>query len=367
MRLCAEGVERPVAIKRIYPGFDRERFVPKFIREARVLCRLSHSNIVSVWGFERDDRGQLLLIMEYVDGVDLRKLLASGDLPHSVVVFIVAEILSGLGYAHRVPVDEGTLGVVHRDLSPHNVLLAREGAVKVSDFGLAKLRQASHVSASWELEGKAAFMSPEQVRGQPLDGRSDLFSVGIILWELLTGARLFGREGECVEATIWRVLTGPISRPGLIRSVPPDIEAVVMRLLDRDPEQRYPDAETALGELIRCRAASVLAREELANILAERFPPTLPRPALVLEGTPVPERRRSNCAERSPVRARRRRRWRAALIALVCVVAAVSIGTLAAVLVTQLQASVGHGTRAPRRSTGIVVQASVDHGVRGSR
>jgi eukaryotic-like serine/threonine-protein kinase len=183
-RLCAEGVECTVAIKRIRPELaHHERFVQMFIREAQLLGRLLHSNIVNVLGLERDADVQLFLVMEYVDGTDLDKLLDGGPLPYAVIVFIVAEILSGLGHAHR-------LDVVHRDLSPHNVLLSWEGGVKV-----------------------AGLEPREQANGQPLDGRSDLFAVGILVWEMLTGKRF-----------LRHVLADSIIRPSLIRPVAPDLE-----------------------------------------------------------------------------------------------------------------------------------------------
>jgi serine/threonine protein kinase len=271
-RLGVLGFERPVAIKRMLPGRSQEE---QFIREARILSRLFHPNIVSALGFERDPSGDLFLVLEFVDGVDLNQLLHSGPLPHAVVIFLAGEILSGLDHAHRLPDGGGVLGgdvlgVVHRDLSPHNVLLSWEGAVKVADFGVAKCRRASHASASLGFRGKAAFMSPEQIRCMPLDGRSDLFSVGIMMWEMLTGQPLFRRESS--EATIWRVLTGPILRPSTLRAVAPDLEAVVMRLLERDPAERYPSAEVAHEALLACDDASVSGRMEFVRLLAERFP-----------------------------------------------------------------------------------------------
>lgn len=340
-KLGAEGFERTVAVKRIRPELaQQERFVRLFIREAQVLSRLAHPNVVNAWGFDRDANGQLFLVMEYVDGVDLKKLIDSGPLPQPVVIFIVTEILNGLGHAHHLPDAEGALGVVHRDLSPHNVLLSWEGAVKVADFGLAKFQWSRHVSASFDLQGKVAFMSPEQAAHQPLDGRSDLFSVGVMLWEMLTGERLFAREHEDATTTKWRVLTDRIEPPGVFRPVAVDLGAVVMRLLDRDPAQRYPTAGAARAALIACEGASKLARQELERILVSRFPQAFARRALaVVQASAHEPRGRTQTAPPCNLpRARRRPRW-AVLVVVVCVLATVGIGALVGFVATRIRSA----------------------------
>jgi serine/threonine-protein kinase len=266
----AERFERTVAIKRILPALAQHApFVELFVQEAHAIGRMSHPNIVSVLDFERDPAGQLLLVLEFVDGVDLNQLVKSGALPHAVVIFLVTEILNGLSYAHGLPMG----GIVHRDLSPHNILLSWDGAVKVADFGLAKPRDASQTAP----QGKFAFMSPEQIEGRALDGRSDLFSVGVMLWEMLAGRHLFGHRQDA--ATSWRVLNQTIPRPSSVRPVPSDLEEVTMRLLERDPTRRYPTAEAAFAALTRCKDASIQGRAELVRLLAERFPRRL-TPAL---------------------------------------------------------------------------------------
>jgi eukaryotic-like serine/threonine-protein kinase len=275
-RLGAEGFARTVAIKRILPGLSHEqRFIQMFIREALIVARLCHPNIVSALDFERDLDGQLFLVLEFVDGVDLNRLLSIGCLPHAVVVFIACEILDALRYAHGLPMDGGGQGIVHRDLSPHNVLLSWDGFVKVADFGLAERCEASGVVEPHELRGKVAFMSPEQVHCRPLNGRSDLFSVGVMLWEMLTGEPLFRHEDANVM--MWRVISQTIIRPGIVRPVASDLEAVVMRLLERDPARRFSDAEAARDALAACDDASALGRIQLERLLAERFPEQAPR------------------------------------------------------------------------------------------
>ncbi len=270
----AEGFARPVAVKRVLPGFSTvPQFASMFVQEAQIASRLSHPNVVSVLDFDRDPEGRLFLVMEFVEGRDLASLVETGLLPYSAVIFIVSEALRGLGYAHELPAGDvrgDVRGVVHRDVSPHNVLLSWEGAVKVSDFGIAKAREASAASASTLIKGKPGYMSPEQANGEELDGRSDLFAVGVMIWEMLTARRLF--DGTSKE-TIAQVLFKPIPQPSSLRpGVPADLEAITMRLLEREKPGRYPNAESAIDDLARCADAPRNGRSELARLLAERFP-----------------------------------------------------------------------------------------------
>lgn len=293
--LGAEGFQRRVAIKRVLPGYsDNPQFGQMFVAEAQISSQLQHANIVSVLDFDRDATGRLFLVMELVEGKDLDALAASGPLPIPVIIFVISEVLRGLGYAHDLPVGAGMRGIVHRDVSPHNVLLSWDGAVKVSDFGIAKARQASEAEASVFIKGKPAYMSPEQANGQALDGRSDLFAVGVMLWEMLVGRRLF--VGEDTRATLASVLFGQIPRPrGLRSDVPKDLEKVVMKLLERDLPARYATAEDAVHDLLDCADAPKAGRELLIRTLAERFPGQAPvrhsslnRPQQQQYPTPVP-------------------------------------------------------------------------------
>jgi serine/threonine protein kinase len=272
-KIGAEGVSLPVAVKRVLPGLSTPQFLSMFVQEAQLASLLKHPNIVSILDFERDPDGLLFLVMEYVEGRDLATLAETGPLPFSIVNFILGEILCGLGYAHELPTAGPVRGLVHRDVSPNNVLLSWEGAVKVSDFGIAKAREASAAAASTVIKGKPAYMSPEQANGEPLDGRSDLFAVGIMAWELLTGRSLFG-DGTSRE-TLAKVMFGPIPLPRSIRpEVPADLEAVTMRLLERDKSARYANAELAVDDLASCADAprSGRGRRDLARLLAARFP-----------------------------------------------------------------------------------------------
>lgn len=273
----AEGFQRPVAIKRILPDASKNpAFAEMFIAEAKLSSRLQHPNIVSVLDFDRDHEGRLYLVMELVEGRDLDGLIDSGRLPWSVVIYTISEVLRGLGYAHDLPAGpDGVRGLVHRDVSPHNVLLSWSGAVKVSDFGIAKARAATAASASVTIKGKPAYMSPEQINGSPLDGRSDLFAVGVMLWQMLTGQYLFA-AGTTTE-TLARVLFAPVPSPrSVVPEIPADLEAVTMRLLAREPAHRYATAEDAVDHLLCCQHAPRDGRRELEQLLIARFPNKAP-------------------------------------------------------------------------------------------
>ncbi len=274
----AEGFSRKVAIKRVLPGYsENPQFAQMFISEAQLSSRLQHPNIVSVTDFDRDAEGRLFLVMELIEGKDLDAILSTGLLPFPVVNFILTEMLRGLGYAHDLPAGSDDLrGLVHRDVSPHNVLVSWEGAVKVSDFGIAKARQASEATASVFIKGKPAYMSPEQANGEPLDGRSDLFAVGVMLWEMLVGRRLFA--GGDTRSLLAQVLFAPIPRPRQQRAeVPRDLDLVCMKLLERTVAARYASGEEVIADLLACESAPKGGREELVALLAERFSQEMPR------------------------------------------------------------------------------------------
>jgi serine/threonine protein kinase len=306
----AEGFARKVAIKRVLPGYsENPAFAKMFIDEARISSRLSHPNIVGVLDFDRDHDGRLYLVMELVYGKDLAALASSGGpLPVPVIIHVIAETLRGLGHAHDLPyvVDDMMIagshtirsmrGLVHRDVSPHNVLLSWEGAVKVSDFGIAKARTASSATASELIKGKPAYMSPEQANGETLDGRSDLFAVGVMLWELLAGRRLF--VGDDTRALLAAVLFAKIPRLRTIRpDLPKDLERVVAKLLERDLPLRYQTAEEALADLLACAQSPKDGTAQLQRTLAERFPREAP-----VRHSAVRERSGHNRSPAPPVR-----------------------------------------------------------------
>jgi len=242
-----------------------------FVAEARIVSRLTHPNIVPVVDFSRDLDGRLFLVMEYVDGKDLASLLYAGAITPSLAIFILVEMLRGLGHAHARPDPaNGARGVVHRDVSPQNVLLSYEGAVKLSDFGLAKARDASEGVWSETVRGKPSYMSPEQVSGEVLDGRTDLYAVGVMLWEMLAHRPLFVGTSKEIMA---QVMFKGIALPSNLRDgVPADLEAVAMKLLERDRNHRFSTADVTIEALLRCTHAPRDGRGELVKLLGERFP-----------------------------------------------------------------------------------------------
>jgi Protein kinase domain len=261
----AEGFSRPVAIKRLHAGVSADPdFCAMFVREARLLATLQHPNIVSVLDFEWDAESRLFLVMELVDGINLAQLAGREPLPVPAAVHVVAEVLRGLGHAHG-------RGILHRDVTPHNVLLAWTGEVKLSDFGLAQVSAASRVSDRGSIRGKVPYLSPEQLQGLTIDARSDLFSVGVMLYQLLTGRYPFFGRGDhpTMAESIARMLTAVIVPPRELRpEIPLELSDLVMRLLDRDREHRHADTEHVLAAL----PAASDGRKAVAALLAERFP-----------------------------------------------------------------------------------------------
>jgi len=270
-----EGFSHPVAIKRLAAQHcdDHARRL-LLIAEARLTARLVHTNIVAVHDLDQDEAGRLFLVMELVAGADLARLLRTGALPLPVALFIACEILRGLGHAHALPNCTASIcGLVHRDVSPQNILIGWDGAVKVSDFGLAKARADEKASASLLVKGKLAYLSPEQATNLPLDGRSDLFAVGIILWEMICGERLF--DYDTVPAIGRSLLVEPIPSPrSRVPDLPQDIEQLTMRFLEREPNCRYATAGTAIEALLACAAYPKNGRELLSALLRERLLPS---------------------------------------------------------------------------------------------
>jgi serine/threonine protein kinase/CRP-like cAMP-binding protein len=257
------GIKSSCALKRILPQFSSDvQFVSMFIDEARITIGLNHPNIVQLYDFGQVDNIYFMAI-EYVDGTDLAALLRNhvsrGDaLPPIVAAFIVREVLAGLGHAHELKDARGrSLGVVHRDVSPQNVLVSTSGQVKITDFGIAAARHKLTLTSPGMVLGKAAYMAPEQAQGLPVDAATDLWAAGVILWESLAGARLFADENPV--ATLQRVLGDDIVLPSSVRpGIPPSLDAVVTRLLQRQRATRAKCAADVVASLDR--VISELAR-----------------------------------------------------------------------------------------------------------
>ena len=250
----AEGTYKLLVLKRILPAHDSRRFRTMFAEEAQLATRLNHPNIVQVYDFQDYGDEGLLLSMEYVEGPDLRKLQRGAHakksrIPPYVSAYIVAEVAKGLHYAHERR-DEGgkPLEIVHRDVSPQNVLLSFDGTVKIADFGIASaslFRDEPGV-----LKGKTGYMSPEQARAEKVDRRTDVYSLGVVFHEHLTGRPLHGSaEGAELLET---VRAGQVEPPSLYaRDLPPELESIVMRALSRDREERFQTARDLATAITR--------------------------------------------------------------------------------------------------------------------
>jgi eukaryotic-like serine/threonine-protein kinase len=265
----ASGISRRVAIKRLSSIVDADAVaVQRFTEEAQLLARLEHPNIVSIIDYHIDSSGHPSLVMEYVDGCNLAHCLAKAACPPSVAVYVAVEMLRALAYLHQMPAEAGMRGLVHRDVSPANVLLSWNGRVVLSDFGISKVMD-THGVQTGTFRGKAAYSAPEHIDNRVTDGRADLFSVGAVLWEMIAGRALFQAESQAM--TFARVLRSPVPSLRDIASISPELDAVVTRLLKRKPETRYAAAEDVIRDLLTCAEWPRSGRDELTSLLAERF------------------------------------------------------------------------------------------------
>jgi serine/threonine-protein kinase len=246
-----------------------EQFVERFRREAKNAASLSHPNIVSIYD-RGEAEGTYYIAMEYLDGRSLKELILSrGPAPVHVTIDYTRQILAALRFAHRH-------GIVHRDIKPHNVLVDAEGRLKVTDFGIARAG-ASQMTEAGSIIGTAQYLSPEQAKGAPVDQTSDLYSVGVLLYELLTGQAPF--SGDTPVEIAMKHLSAVPEPPSANRAdIPHDLDLVVMRALGKDPSERYQSAEEFDADLARvARGSSVSpATEEAATAIISRPPPTVP-------------------------------------------------------------------------------------------
>ena len=267
------GPSRLCVVKQILPGLAGDsQFSDMLVHEAKLAARLSHANVVQVFDLGRAD-GRLFIAMEYVEGFDLNELLrrcskAKVPMPFELGVHVVREALRGLDYAHRRVDDEGRpLGVVHRDVSPSNLLVSFEGEVKVCDFGIAHANDVVARDSQHELDealrGKAGYMSPEHASGQPLDARADVYAAGIVLWELAAGRRMY-RTGEGRDSLLEQARKADV--PELPVTALPENEqlrAIVVKALARDRDHRYSSAAAMLRDLEGYAAAAKLMTSPL--------------------------------------------------------------------------------------------------------
>jgi serine/threonine protein kinase len=243
-----EGFLKVVTLKRVLPRLTASPdFVRMFVDEARLAARLEHPNIVRTYEFGEHE-GQYFTVMEYLAGEDLGHLLNRASisrqpLPLNLAASIVGQICNGLHFAHDLTDVVGRpLSLVHRDVNPSNVIITYTGEVKIIDFGVAKARTNHSKTLAGTIKGKIAYMAPEQILARGIDRRSDVFSVGVLLWEVLAGRPLFARETEA--ATLYAVMNDPIPSVRKLRpEVPDELERIVMRALARTPADRYDTAE----------------------------------------------------------------------------------------------------------------------------
>lgn len=272
------GFERTLVVKRILAHLLEEapQTIEMFLSEARLSARLNHSNIVQVYELGEVE-GEYFIAMEYVRGRDLvallRELAPTGSVPPGVGAYIGREVCRALGYAHALSDDSGApLRLIHRDVSPSNVMLGYDGSVKLLDFGIAKaLSQAGEKTQTGLLKGKFSYMAPEQVEGHEIDHRSDLFAAGIVLFECLTASRLFkGASDLQTIALVREAKVGPPSERN--PEIPPELDRVCLKALAKNPNERYQTCDQMARELDEVVHHLKWGPERLADFLAMIFP-----------------------------------------------------------------------------------------------
>lgn len=242
-----QGFLKVVTLKRVLPHLASHDFITMFIDEARIAARLEHPNIVKTFEFGEHE-GQYYTVMEYLAGEDLgsmmnRAAISKQPVPFNTAAMIVAQLCNGLHFAHDLTDTAGRpLGLVHRDINPSNIIVTYAGEVKVIDFGVAKINSNGQKTLTGTIKGKLAYMSPEQILARGIDRRSDIFSLGVVLWELVTGCRLFARESDA--ATLYAIMNDPIPKARRHRpNVPEELENIIATALARTPADRYDTCE----------------------------------------------------------------------------------------------------------------------------
>lgn len=247
-----EGFERRLALKRVHPQFTTNpSFVQMFIDEARLVGHFNHPNVVQMFDFGKID-DTYYIAMEYVEGSNIAELMsrtkkAGGRIPTEAIVEIGIQISQGMDYAHKETDENGNpLNIIHRDLTPHNILISRKGTVKITDFGIAKASMNTHMTQAGMIKGKVPYMSPEQAMGMPLDNRSDIFSIGINLFEMCTLKRLF--DGPSDFHVLQKVMAADIPN---LQSLNPDIPEEFERIIRKSLAQNRDDRYATAGDMVR--------------------------------------------------------------------------------------------------------------------
>ena len=291
-----QGWERELVVKRILPQLSgNAEFTKMFIREAKISALLVHPNIVQTFEFGEAE-GTYFIAMEGVQGVTLRELLTKlkkeqRAMPFMVIADIAKQVCTGLDYAHTLRAPDGTaLEIVHQDVSPTNIMLAFNGTVKILDFGIARAASFAEEEAKKGLiKGKVAYLAPEQVNLQPFDHRIDIFALGIVMHEMMTGARLFQAKNDITKMR--QLLAAPIPPPSAINAaVPRELDRIVMKALEVDPTLRYQSATAMAGDLERTMIAARHSSRDLAKLLRGLFMEEHEEPLVVVDevAPPVP-------------------------------------------------------------------------------
>jgi serine/threonine protein kinase len=265
-----QGFKKNIAIKRILPALTKnKKFVAMFLDEARLSLVLQHANIVQVFDIAHTD-DTYFIVMEYVDGVDLKALMEwrrkiNRRIPIAHTLYLIMEICKGLSYAHELlnPETGKPLGIVHRDISPPNVLISKQGEIKVVDFGLAKATSQIETTDPGVVKGKMSYLSPEAARGEEVDASADIFAVGILLYEMLTGKRLFYGETDYQTVELVRNAKIPPIKPQNPQ-VEPELEDIVRKALAKRKEDRFQsptDMQDALAQYSYSRGLKVISRD----------------------------------------------------------------------------------------------------------
>jgi serine/threonine-protein kinase len=242
-----EGFEKTIVIKRIRPHLSKQsNFVKMFLNEAKLAAQLNHPNIVQIYDLGKIGESYFIA-MEYIFGRDMRRIIPKADalgipFPMVYALKIASSVCEGLYYAHaRTDMYGNALNIVHRDVTPENIFVSFDGTVKVLDFGIAKAANQIEQTRAGEIKGKLSYMSPEQCMGKPLDNRSDIFSMGVVLYEWLTGFKLF--TGDSEVAILKSITEGKIYAPSYFKAdIPEGVEAILMKALEKDREKRYQTA-----------------------------------------------------------------------------------------------------------------------------
>lgn len=276
-----DGAGRLVVVKRIQAGFgSNEEFLKMFKSEIKVTMGLNHQNIVQVYDFGEEQQ-QPFIAMELVDGKNLRQLLnrfkeLGQTFPVELAAHIIEQSAGGLNYAHtyKDKISGEHLNVVHRDISPQNLLVSFEGGVKIIDFGIAKATTNSEHTRAGVIKGKPSYLSPEQISGDPIDGRTDLFALGAVFWELLVGKKLFAGDNDLAVLKMIESCTSTVHPPSEFNpNVPKDLDSIVMKLLAKSPEKRFQTGEELQRTLRRFLNAYApdFASGDLSNVVKEIF------------------------------------------------------------------------------------------------